>query len=152
MTNNSSGPQNQTSLNDILDAFKEKADNTLKLFKDILKEPQETASNARIQDLSLETIKRTETLMDIYKTKIKDKDISKDNLAYVTSRMIKITNLLNDATIKIYAFIGIGGIQEMEKKNNYTDVVNAIQKATTLEGALKVVDEFLEGFSLPGQL
>ena len=151
MTNNSSGPQNQTSLNDILDAFKEKADNTLKLFKDILKEPQETASNARIQDLSLETIKRTETLMDIYKTKIKDKDISKDNLAYVTSRMIKITNLLNDATIKIYAFKGIG-IQEMEKKNNYTDVVNAIQKATTLEGALKVVDEFLEGFSLPGQL
>lgn len=144
--------QKQTSLNDILEAFEKEANNTLQLFKDILKVPSQNASNAEVQNLSLETIKRTDALMDIYKTKIKDKDISKGNLAYITSRMIKITNILNDATNKIYALKGIDNNKSTSSDDKYGKVVNAIQNATTLESALKVVDEFLEGFSLPGQV
>lgn len=144
--------QKQTSLNDILEAFEKEANNTLQLFKDILKVPSQNASNAEVQNLSKETIKRTDALMDIYKTKIKDKDISKGNLAYITSRMIKITNILNDATNKIYALKGIDNNKSTSSDDKYGKVVNAIQNATTLESALKVVDEFLEGFSLPGQV
>ena len=144
--------QKQTSLNDILEAFEKEANNTLQLFKDILKVPSQNASNAEVQNLSLETIKRTDALMDIYKTKIKDKDISKGNLAYITSRIIKITNILNDATNKIYALKGIDNNKSTSSDDKYGKVVNAIQNATTLESALKVVDEFLEGFSLPGQV